>query len=102
MKNSRRNPFAAVAVIAIGLVLSGAGYAAASTAVNNTQKTEVASAAQIEEGKKLFLSNCASCHGVNGVGTKAAPTLIALVQLQQNSKLTRSYARSGKWPSAAG
>ncbi|MEY4499497.1 MAG: hypothetical protein RL319_485 [Actinomycetota bacterium] len=78
MKNSRRNPFAAVAVIAIGLVLSGAGYAAASTAVNNTQKTEVASAAQIEEGKKLFLSNCASCHGVNGVGTKAAPTLIGV------------------------
>jgi ubiquinol-cytochrome c reductase cytochrome c subunit len=38
----------------------------------------VASAAQIEEGKKLFLSNCASCHGVNGVGTMNAPTLIGV------------------------
>jgi len=78
MKNSRRSPFAAAAVIAFGLMLSGAGYAAASTAINNTPKSEAASAAQIEEGKKLFLSNCASCHGVNGVGTKAAPTLIGV------------------------
>jgi len=78
MKNSRRSPFAAAAVIAIGLMLSGAGYAAASTAINNSPKSEVASAAQIEEGKKLFLSNCASCHGVNGVGSKVAPTLIGV------------------------
>ena len=78
MKNSRRSPFAAAAVIAIGLVLSGAGYAAASAAVNSAPKSEVASAAQIEEGKKLFLANCASCHGVNGVGTKVAPTLIGV------------------------
>ena len=78
MKNTRRSPFAAAAVIAIGLMLSGAGYAAASTAINNSPKSEVASAAQIEEGKKLFLSNCASCHGVNGVGTKVAPTLIGV------------------------
>lgn len=78
MKNSRRSPFAAAAVIAIGLILSGAGYAAASAAVNSAPKSEVASAAQIEEGKKLFLANCASCHGVNGVGTKVAPTLIGV------------------------
>ncbi len=78
MKNSRRSPFAAAVVIAIGLMLSGAGYAAASTAINSTQKTEVASAAQIEEGKKLFLANCSSCHGVNGVGSAVAPSLIGV------------------------
>ena len=39
MKKNRRSPFAAAAVIAIGLILSGAGYAAASTAINNTPKS---------------------------------------------------------------
>ena len=78
MKNSRRSPFAAAVVIAIGLMLSGAGYAAATAAVNNSPKSEAASQAQVEEGHKLFLANCASCHGVNGVGTKNAPTLIGV------------------------
>ena len=30
------------------------------------------------EGEKLFLANCATCHGTNGVGTKAGPTLIGV------------------------
>ncbi|MEO0027146.1 MAG: hypothetical protein RL716_477 [Actinomycetota bacterium] len=53
-KANRRSPFAAILVMA------------------------AATAAQIEEGKKLFLANCASCHGSNAEGTSAAPTLIGV------------------------
>jgi ubiquinol-cytochrome c reductase cytochrome c subunit len=49
----------------------------------------VASADQISEGRKLFLANCASCHGKNAEGTKAAPSLIgvggAAVEFQVDS-----------------
>jgi ubiquinol-cytochrome c reductase cytochrome c subunit len=77
-KLSRRKPMAAAVVIAAGLLISGGGYAAASTAMHNTQSATVASAAQIDEGHKLFLSNCASCHGAHAEGTKNAPTLIGV------------------------
>ena len=79
VNGSRRSPFAAVLVVAAGLALTGGGYAATTAAVASTQPVSAAaSAAQTEEGRKLFLANCASCHGVNGVGTKAAPTLIGV------------------------
>ena len=75
---SRRKPFAAAAVIAIGLLATGGGYAAANAAIKGTQSATVASAAQIDEGHKLFLANCASCHGKNAEGTSNAPTLIGV------------------------
>lgn len=75
----RRSPFAAAIVIAAGLALSGGGYAVATTAVQNlAPKSEVASQAQIDAGEKLFLANCASCHGKNAEGTANAPSLIGV------------------------
>lgn len=74
---SRRSPFAAVLVMAAGLALTGGGYAAATAAVESTTST-VASAAQLEDGRKLFLANCASCHGSNAEGSSNAPTLIGV------------------------
>jgi ubiquinol-cytochrome c reductase cytochrome c subunit len=77
-KLSRRKPMAAAIVIAAGLMVVGGGYAAATAAIRGSQSSTVASAAQIDEGRKLFLSNCASCHGKNAEGSKNAPTLIGV------------------------
>jgi len=89
-KKNRRSPLAAVIVMAAGLALTGGGYAAATAAVEAVKPVSaVASADQISEGRKLFLANCASCHGKNAEGTKAAPTLIgvggAAVEFQVDS-----------------
>jgi len=79
LKNSRRSPLAAIFVIAAGLILSGGSYALATNAVEvTTAKTAISAQEQIKEGEKLFLANCATCHGVNGVGTKAGPTVIGV------------------------
>ena len=73
-KPMRRRPWAAGLVIFMGLVLSGGGYAAATSTV----QAEFGSAEQIEEGRKLFLSNCSSCHGANAEGALAGPSLIGV------------------------
>jgi len=75
---SRRKPMAAAVVIAAALLLTGGGYAAATAAITSQQSPTVASAAQIDEGHKLFLANCASCHGKNAEGSQNAPTLIGV------------------------
>jgi ubiquinol-cytochrome c reductase cytochrome c subunit len=64
-------------VILAGLLISGGGYAAANAVVNANTNVEY-TAAQQEEGKRLFAANCASCHGKNAEGTKAAPSLIGV------------------------
>src|SRR5690606_21505609 len=38
----------------------------------------VVSAASVEDGKKLFQANCASCHGLDLEGTEDAPSLIGV------------------------
>ena len=76
-KFSRRSPFAAAAVVLAGLLVSGGSYVAATAAVSTTAKSEVTQQT-IDTGKKLFLANCASCHGKNAEGTANAPTLIGV------------------------
>jgi ubiquinol-cytochrome c reductase cytochrome c subunit len=77
MNNSRRKPLAATIVIAAGLLFSGGGYAVATSAVEpNTQNQFTQE--QIDEGKKLFLANCSSCHGMNSEGTANGPSLIGV------------------------
>jgi ubiquinol-cytochrome c reductase cytochrome c subunit len=72
-----RNKLAAVMVIAAGLMVSGGGYALATT-VAQPATSAAYTQAQIEEGEKLFLANCASCHGKNAEGGEAAPSLIGV------------------------
>ena len=77
-KFSRRSPFAAALVLIAGLVVSGGTYVAASAAVTSVApKTEV-DQALIDTGKKLFLANCASCHGKNAEGAQGGPSLIGV------------------------
>jgi ubiquinol-cytochrome c reductase cytochrome c subunit len=77
LKNARRSPWAAIVAIAAGLIIMGGGYAAA-TASTAEESSTVYTSEQVEAGRKLFLSNCSSCHGTNAEGTANAPSLIGV------------------------
>lgn len=79
MNSARRSKFAAVIVLAAGLLASGGGYAVATNAITEETPTLTSASSElVTEGKKLFLANCASCHGKNAEGTANAPTLIGV------------------------
>ncbi len=61
----RHHPMAFLAVILMALVAVGLLYVA--LAPKNAQAA-TASQADIAEGQKLFVANCATCHGMNGEG----------------------------------
>ena len=65
---------AAIALlIMLGLFVTGTAYAA--VAPQQTEAT-VTSFDSVANGKKLFVANCATCHGANGLGIKdAGPSL---------------------------
>jgi ubiquinol-cytochrome c reductase cytochrome c subunit len=65
-------------LIAIGLVVTGGGYAAFSSTTTATADTEITSQAVIDEGEKLFAANCATCHGMSLEGTDDGPALIGV------------------------
>ena len=67
---------ALVALLLVGLLLTGGAYALFTQ--TSSAKADTASASDIEEGKKLFAANCATCHGMNAEGTKAGPGLIGV------------------------
>ena len=92
-KFNRRSPIAAAIVLAAGLLLSGGGYAIASSAV---AADAAPSAADIAEGHKLFLANCASCHGKNAEGTQNAPSLIGVGAASVDFQVS-----TGRMPGAA-
>ncbi|MFD5600711.1 cytochrome c [Leucobacter sp. NPDC058333] len=74
-KSGRRHPLATVALVAIGLMVTGGAYAA----INQTSATaevDLTSPATIEAGEKLFGANCATCHGAAAQGTDDGPSLI--------------------------
>lgn len=66
----RRHPLAALALLVLALVVTGGVYAVVSNA--NVAQASTTSASDIEEGQKLFLANCATCHGLNAQGGPAA------------------------------
>ncbi|QDO88395.1 c-type cytochrome [Ornithinimicrobium ciconiae] len=78
----RRSPIALIVLLFLGLTFTGTAYAAlqptapvnASAASNST-----GAVGDAEEGEKLFLANCASCHGKNaeGNGTEG-PSLVGV------------------------
>ena len=68
----RRHPAAIALLLLLGLILTGVAYSAFAP-----KQADAATAAtsSVEEGKKLFLANCATCHGLQAQGTKAGPSL---------------------------
>jgi ubiquinol-cytochrome c reductase cytochrome c subunit len=70
----RRSPLASVALLVLGLLTTGGTYALFTTTA--AAETTEASQQMVDEGEKLFASNCASCHGLNAEGSDVAPSLI--------------------------
>jgi len=78
----RRSPWAAAALIGIGLLITGGVYAGASAAMAaTTPETVTNSALTVEDGKKLFQANCATCHGLDVQGTEDGPSLYGVGEL---------------------
>jgi ubiquinol-cytochrome c reductase cytochrome c subunit len=77
LSRRRRHRFAPVVLLLLALAATGGAYAAFAP----TSKAEAAtgvSAAQIDEGRALFLNNCATCHGLNAEGSTDGPPLIGV------------------------
>jgi ubiquinol-cytochrome c reductase cytochrome c subunit len=72
----RRHPAAALAVVLTALLLTGTAYAA----VAQPRQAEAAPSTSlaIEEGRKLFLEGCSSCHGLAAQGTTDGPSLVGV------------------------
>ncbi|MDI2126104.1 c-type cytochrome [Yinghuangia seranimata] len=73
----RRHPLAAIVVLLFALAATGGLYAAFAPA-KSAQAEDAPSSLAVEEGKKLFLSGCSSCHGQAGQGTSDGPSLIGV------------------------
>jgi ubiquinol-cytochrome c reductase cytochrome c subunit len=75
-RTGRRSPLASVALLLIGLLATGGAYALVTSSA--TASTTAQAEATAEEGEKLFLANCSSCHGIGAVGTTDAPSLVGV------------------------
>jgi len=80
-QSGRRSKWAAAALIGVGLLLTGGVYAGASAAMASTEPTAASATLTVEDGKKLFQANCATCHGLNLEGTGDGPSLYGVGEL---------------------
>lgn len=72
----RRNPIVALLLLVAALGFTGIGYSVITTA--QPAEAAMGSQTQVEEGKKLYLEGCSSCHGMDSEGTLNGPTLIGV------------------------
>ncbi|SBS74005.1 c-type cytochrome [uncultured Microbacterium sp.] len=79
--SGRRSKWATAALIGIGLLVTGGVYAGASAAMAATETPTAATQLTVEDGKKLFQANCATCHGLNLEGTNDGPSLYGVGEL---------------------
>ncbi|NLG21073.1 MAG: cytochrome c [Actinomycetales bacterium] len=96
----RRSPIALIVLLFLGLTFTGTAYAA----FQPTAPTDAYSAANaaedvddVEAGQKLFLANCASCHGKNAEGNGTAGPSLAGV----GSAAVDFQVGTGRMPLAA-
>ncbi len=80
-KTGRRSKWAAAALIGAGLLVTGGVYAGASAAMAATEPTAASTTLTVDDGKKLFQANCATCHGLNMEGTVDGPSLYGVGEL---------------------
>jgi len=67
-----------VALVAVGLFLTGGAYAGLTATSTASAAVDLNSPQEIAAGKKLFMANCATCHGVNLQGTSSGPSLLGV------------------------
>ncbi|GAA1338739.1 c-type cytochrome [Arthrobacter roseus] len=77
LSQRRRHPLAAIALLLLGLLVTGGLYAVASTA-NEAKAETTYSAGDVAEGEKLFVANCATCHGMGASGSDEGPSLVGV------------------------
>ncbi|WP_449277280.1 cytochrome bc1 complex diheme cytochrome c subunit [Leucobacter sp. GX24907] len=75
-KSGRRHPLATVALVAVGLLVTGAAYTGFTQSATAEDNVDLSSPQTISEGQKLFGANCATCHGMEAEGTDEGPSLI--------------------------
>lgn len=95
-RTGRRHPFAGALLLAVGLFVSGGAYAATTAGIAYAETPSVAHASLVADGEKLFLANCASCHGLNAEGQVAGPSLIGVGALSVDFQVG-----TGRMPMAA-
>jgi len=73
----RRHPAAIFILLFFGLAITGTVYFLMAP---KTAQAAVSAASDVTAGKKLFLANCATCHGIAGQGgkAKAGPSLVGV------------------------
>jgi ubiquinol-cytochrome c reductase cytochrome c subunit len=71
----RRHPLAGVVLLMLGLLVTGGAYAVAAPQEADASTTASGS---VENGEKLFLANCSTCHGQGAEGAEAGPSLIGV------------------------
>jgi ubiquinol-cytochrome c reductase cytochrome c subunit len=76
----RRHPAAGYAVVLLGLLVVGLGYAAVTGgAAASASPASITQQAQVSQGKGIFLQECSSCHGIFAQGIPGvAPSLIGV------------------------
>jgi len=79
-----------VALLGVGGVYAVASTAAPAEAVATGDQTA------IDEGKRLYLEGCSSCHGLNAQGTSNGPTLIGV-----GAAAVHFQVATGRMPMAA-
>ena len=71
----RRHPLATAVLVLLGLVVTGAAYAALIPSRAEASQTV---SEDVAAGRKVFLANCATCHGPHAEGRNNAPSLIGV------------------------
>ncbi|AJT41039.1 c-type cytochrome [Psychromicrobium lacuslunae] len=74
----RRHPLAVLALLLMGLLLTGGLYTLATSVNQAKAETTTYSAEDVEQGEKLFIANCATCHGMGASGSKDGPSLVGV------------------------
>jgi ubiquinol-cytochrome c reductase cytochrome c subunit len=95
-KHGRRHPLSGALLLVVGLFVTGGAYAATTAGIAYADSPPVSQAQLVDEGEKLFLANCASCHGLNAEGTIAGPSLIGVGALSVDFQVG-----TGRMPMAA-
>ena len=91
----RRHPAAGYVVIAFVLVIFGTAYAVITSGYASAAPQATPNAAQIADGRNVFVQDCATCHGLFAEGTSQAPSLIGVGAAAVNFQVT-----TGRMPAA--
>jgi ubiquinol-cytochrome c reductase cytochrome c subunit len=67
LSRHRRRPLAGLAVLLLGLLVTGGLYSVLAPATAD-EEAETTSAEDVAKGRELFVVSCAFCHGQNGEG----------------------------------